>query len=561
MPKPCTNCQQCGIPLNEHIPSGKGPKICPPGLLKKVVKLARDNSHGLGFAIDPISGQVIGQAAIYGLDALDKFKPSGELNPFSIKFGDSANMDGNSRLRIAQPVNLFLNKNIHTFNDTLWEEVISGAIIVHGTVTGGPFQVGEIFTGGTSGHSGTITTVNAGSIIYDVNHNHFTDGETITGGTSGATATVTTHDTGSNVSHDRDVASTIIQTGATAGDSAVRQSHRYVPYVPGKNQHITITFLFGASVDGLTRRAGYYNGDNGLYLEQKSAAVRVVRRTKTSGVVVDEANAVEQADWNIDKLDGTGNSGITLDLSKTQFFVIDFVWQGVGRLRWGFELGGRIIYFHQETFTNDSVVPFMSTPTLPIKFEALNVGGTGSTHTVKEICTSVVSEGGEKLTGLGFAVSNDIVARALTTTETPVIAIRLKATFGGGDNRKTVEISGGEFFTVGNGDTHWELKHVHAPSAITATWQSVSDESAVEFSTDISAISGTPAHSIREGYASAGVGGSGLFPAIIGVDKEDQHKFLSQNFDSTNSQVFVLVGRTLAGALDGYGVLSWIEYE
>ena len=523
--------------------------------------MARDDSHELGFPVDPVSRQPIGQAAIYGLDPLNRFKPSGDLNPFSIKFGDSANMDGNSRLRIAQPVNLFLNKNIHTFNDTLWEEVITGAIIVHGTVTGGPFQVGEIFTGGTSGHTGTITTVNVGLIIYDVNHNHFTDGETITGGTSGATATVTTHDTGSNVSHDRDIASTIIQTGPTAGDSAVRQSHRYIPYVPGKNQHITITFLFGDAVDGLTRRAGYYNGDNGLYLEQKSNAVRVVRRTKTSGVVVDEANAVEQADWNIDKLDGTGASGITLDLSKTQFFVIDFVWQGVGRLRWGFELGGRIVYFHQETFTNDSTVPFMSTPTLPIKFEALNIGGTGETHTVKEICTSVVSEGGERLSGLGFAVSNDITPRALTTVEIPILAIRLKSTYGGSDNRKTVEITGGEFFPVGNGNCHWELKHVHAPSAITATWQSVSDESAVEYSTDISALTGNPAHAIKEGYAAGGGGGKGLAPVPVGVDKEDQHRFLSQNFDSTNSQMFVLFARTLASSLDGYGTIPWIEYE
>jgi hypothetical protein len=439
----------------------------------------------------------------------------GEGGGASIKFGDSANIDGNNRLRVAGPVNLFLNKNIHTDNETIWEEPMVGAIIEHGTVTGGPFQVGETITGGTSGTTAVLTIVTASTVSYDVNHNDFEDGETITGGTSGATATVTTHNTGSDISHARDIASSVIQVGKVAGDSAIRQTHRYVSYVPGKNQHITITFLFGEAVVGITRRVGSFNGENGLFLEQADSAIRVVRRTKTSGSSVD--HPVEQADWNLDKLDGTGESGITLDLSKAQFLIIDYVWQGVGRVRWGFELGGVIIYFHQEAFTNVSTVPFVSTPSLPIKLEILNTAGTDAVHTVKEICTSVVSEGGENLPGLGFAVSNEIAARTINTTPVPILAIRLKANFGDGPNRKTVEFVKGSFFLVGNGQAHWELHHVHGPTAL---------------------------------------GAAELVP-----NRQDQHRFLSQNVDSTNSQVFVLYGQSFAGDLAAYGVLGWIEYE
>ena len=265
--------------------------------------------------------------------------PTGEYaGRVEASFADSANMDGNGRLRVANPVNVFLNKNIHTDNETLWEEPMVGAIIEHGSVTSGPFQVGETITGGASGATAVLTIVTASTVSYDINHNDFEDGETITGGTSGATATVTTHNTGSDIFHNRNLASSVIQIGEVIGDKASRQTHRYTPYVPGKNHHITETFV--------TTNGG---GD-----------VAVVRRTSTSGDVVN--NAIPQSEWgavsasnpngNGDKLDGSGKSGITLDMSKDVYFVIDFVWQGAGRVRWGLELFGEVLYFHEENFTN-----------------------------------------------------------------------------------------------------------------------------------------------------------------------------------------------------------------
>lgn len=511
------------------------------------------------------AGEVHREGVMWGdplnVDAIANVRqmPTGEYaGRVEASFADSANMDGMSRLRVANPVNMFLNKNIHTDNETLWEEPIVGAIIEHGTVTNGPFQVGETITDGTSGAAAVLTVVTASTVSYDVNHNDFVDGATITGGTSGATATVTTHNTGSDIYHDRDIASSVMKVGKVSGDSATRQTHRYISYVPGKNQHITITFLFGAGIVGITRRVGSFNGDNGLFFEQTGNDVCVVRRTKTSGSAVD--NRTAQEDWNLDKLDGTGISGVTLDLSKAQFLVIDYVWQGVGKIRWGFDLNGQIVYFHDEVFANVSAVPFVSTPTLPVKLEIMNTAGTAATYDMREICTSVVSEGGENLPGLGYAVSNDITARTLTTTPTTMLAIRPKNSFGGGDNRKTIEFFRTTFFITGNGNAHWELLHVHNPSA-TATWTSVSEESGVEYSTDISAIAGGDIHAIHEGYAATAGGGRGVAESVVGGSIQDQHKFLSQNFNSTNGQMFVLVGQSFTGTLDGYGVLEWVEYE
>ena len=155
--------------------------------------------------------------------------------------------DAFGRFRISNPVGIFENKNIHDRGRNQWEEPIIGAIITYENLVGGPFQVAEIITGGTSGTIGTVTAVDGGSVTvtYTVNHDDFVVAEEITGGTSGATADILTVGTGSTVTFDRDTASVTLQVGTSSGDSAVRTSHRYFSYVPGKSHLITETFFFG----------------------------------------------------------------------------------------------------------------------------------------------------------------------------------------------------------------------------------------------------------------------------------------------------------------------------
>lgn len=489
-----------------------------------------------------------------------------------IKFASKFALDSAGRIRISSPVNLFLNKNEHNRNKILWEEPIIGAIIVHGAVTGGPFQVAEIVTGGTSGQSGTVTAVAVDnlSITYTVNHNDFTVGETITGGTSGATAVVTTVDTGSHVFHVRDRGAVVMQVGQNSGDQAVRATHRYIPYVPGKTQLITETFLFGAAVADVRRRAGYFDAFNGLFLEQNGTTnLAFVRRSNTSGSPVEARTA--QADWNLDTLapavdgvpDGDSPSGITLDMSKMQYLIIDFLWQGAGDVRWGFEIGGEPIYCHQDTFANVLTTAFMSTGSLPVRYEIINTGATAGLNTMEEVCTSVISEGGEKLTGQGYTASTHVTPRtvAFASGEVPMFAIRLKNTFGsdGGPNRKTIRFSNMSAMCTTN-NAHFELRHIHDPSGITETWTSVSDDSSVEYSSDISAIVGNPSHPIEQGFIVAGQAGKGSGENQILSDELDQHRFITQNIDSDNSEVLGVYGASFTGNSDISTHMSWVEF-
>ena len=477
-----------------------------------------------------------------------------------IKSADSESVDAFGRYRVSNPANLFDNKNIHNRRKSQWEEPVIGAIIVYSNLAGGPFQVAETITGGTSGTVGIVTAVNGGSltVTYTVNHNDFEVGEEITGGTSGATADVDSANTGSHVSHDRDTASVILQVGQLDGDQAVRTSHRYFPYFPGKSQLIGQTFLFGSAVTDVRRRVGYFDPDNGIFLEQTSTGLRIVRRTKTSGSVVD--NLVEQANWSEDAFDGNGPSGITLDFTKIQFLQIDFQWQGTGRVRVSFVHNGIAYPAHHFNTSNTLSVPWASTPSLPVRYEIMNTGATAGANTMKEICTSVVSEAGEKLGGIGFSASNDVTSRAVTT-EAPILAIRLKNTFGSdsGKNRRTVQFSNGGIFATTKG-AHFEIKHVHDPTGITATWTDVGGGSAAEFSTDISAVTSNPGHRIEEGYADAGQGGKGG-SGIVEGDKIDQHRFVTQNIDSDNSEMFIIFATALTGTSNVYGHMSWVEFD
>lgn len=478
-----------------------------------------------------------------------------------VGFGDGAEIDAFQRLRVGNPAAVFENKNIHDRSKSQWEEPIVGAIIVHGAVTGGPFQVGEIITGGTSGTLATVTVVDVGglSVSYTVNHNDFVDGETITGGTSGATAAITSSNTGSDVWHNRDTAAVILQVGDVAADSAIRQTHRYFSYIPGKSHEIWMTFNFTAEGD-----------------------ISFVRRSHTTGSPVDIE--IPQSDWNVDRMDGTGASQIKLDFTKEMFLVIDMQWQGTGRVRMGFFHNGRIIYAHEFNFSNTLEDVYMSTPSLPVRHEITNTDGTivdrksgyfdgdngfflkqsstDASRIMKEVCTAIVSIGGENPVGLGFTRSNDVTARTINNgARLPMLAVRLKNVHPeGGTNRVTVQLSNMSFFPVGN-SSHFEVIHMHDPTGIIASWIDVGDGSACEYSTDITAITGNPGHIIEEGYSGTGAAGKGGSEGFLSADKLDQHRYISQNFDSTNSEIFVIYGEAITGNATGYAHMSWVEFD
>lgn len=223
----------------------------------------------------------------------------------------------------------------------------------------------------------------------------------------------------------------------TDGDSFVRQTREYFRYQPGKSQLIFMTFSFAnIAIANNRKRIGYFDDFNGIFLEQDGPDTFIVKRTNTSGSPVDLR--VAQEDWGLDTFDGNGDSRIALAMNNTiQLLVIDLDWLSAGRVRVGFIVGGKIIYAHEFTGSNDLSVPYMSTANLPLRYEISNQDTLLSATSMKAICTSVISEGGQEVDrGLPGAVNTGITDNVSVglAGEIPILSIRANTVFNGSNN-------------------------------------------------------------------------------------------------------------------------------
>lgn len=210
-----------------------------------------------------------------------------------------------------------------------------------------------------------------------------------------------------------------------AGEKIKHQSHLYVPYQPGKSRLIRMTGVFGSHLTNCIYRMGYFDDDDGILLQRNGAGtIQLVLR---SSIIADQT--IDQTAWNLDKLDGTGVSGLTLQPTAGIHLVIDFEWLSVGRVRWGFEIGGTTVYVHQFDNANNISFPdaYMRSGSLPVRWEIDNSAG-ASTDSMKAICASVMSEGGHEPQGLLWSARNSAPV-SVAASLTPLLSIRPRATF------------------------------------------------------------------------------------------------------------------------------------
>lgn len=217
--------------------------------------------------------------------------------------------------------------------------------------------------------------------------------------------------------------------GTTAGCSIIRETKRVFAYQPGKALQVLQTFVFNPAKENLVQRAGYASSENGIMLELNGSQLNIIKRTSISGTV--STITVPQSQWNRDTLDGTGfstsnPSGIALDMTKAQLMFSEYEWLGVGCVRVGFvNANGKFHTAHIFNHANTLDSVYMTTASLPVRYEILNTGITTSTSTMKQICISVQSNGGyEKKTVEGIARRLTQVSVA-TTAFVPIVSIRL----------------------------------------------------------------------------------------------------------------------------------------
>lgn len=248
----------------------------------------------------------------------------------------------------------------------------------------------------------------------------------------------------------------VAMTVAAGSGTSFHQSFQYSPYQPGRSQFIAITGVLGTGVAATTVDFGYFDSANGVIFRQNGTTnLQLILRTSTSGVPSD-ANIVNQSAWNIDPLNGTGPSGITLDATKTFILLIDLQFLGVGRVRVGMDIDGSVHYVHQFLNANNLAVPYMQSATLPIGV-LVTATASAAPKTCYYKCSTVQSEGGS-LNEYGFNFATpETTAIAGNGVRVPLISVRPKTTYNGIVNRSMFVLEAINIFVTGSIDVRWEL--------------------------------------------------------------------------------------------------------
>lgn len=333
-------------------------------------------------------------------------------------------------------------------------------------------------------------------------------------------------DTGAGVSTFLPNESTMLMTVSGNGDSAVRQSKQVFSYQPGKSLLTMVTFAMNTPTAGLRQRAGYFGAQNGVYFEVDGVDINLVIRKYTGGTVDDTTEKVPRSQWNGDKMDGLGGqsniSGVTLDVSKAQIFWCDVEWLGVGSVRCGFVINGQFIVCHIFHHANILDKVYMTTASLPVRYELTSTGAAG---TMRAICSTVISEGGYSNRSQSRAIGTSLTGKNLSQAAyQPLVCIRLKSA-----NIDSIVVPT-KFDLYGLQQAAFSYRIILNPTLTDASWTSAGSNSSVEY--DLSATALTGGTVIDEGI-------------FVGSNKGGTASVSGNDVDFSNQ-----LGRTIAGVSD-----------
>jgi len=377
--------------------------------------------------------------------------------------------------------------------------------------------------------------------LFDSSHRYRDNGLWNTNAANGGTATFNAN------------AGLVDLTTTTASGSLIyRETRKVFSYQPGKSLLVMSTFVMSPAKTGLRQRVGYFGANNGFYIELANSTLSFVERSSVTGSMTE--TRIAQADWNVDKMDGTGPSGITLDITKAQILWMDVEWLGLGTVRIGFVINGHFVTCHAFNHSNIIATTYITTASLPLRYEIENTGSTASSSTLKQVCSTVISEGGYELRGAQQAVEIPIASpRDLTasSTEYPIISIRLKTS----PNRldAIVILTALSIMGVTN-NANYLWKVITGGTTTGGSWVSAGTESAIEYNLTATSISG--GRPLAAGFTNGSNQGStpvDILKEALFTTQLERNTFTSTAYELT------LVAATDAPGADILASMDWEE--
>lgn len=272
---------------------------------------------------------------------------------------------------------------IDSGNVTVFQGTVPWVVTGNTNITGG--NVTTSITGTNLDAFGRLRVSNP-TTLFD-SQNMYVDGAQF----SNVTAT------GGTITYVANESSFNLSVTAANGSSVISQAKTTQPYQPGKSLLTMESFCFATLTAGCRQRVGYFTDNNGVYFEADGTDLYLVIRSKASGTIQEER--IVQTDWNTNTLKTATSpnpSGYVLNPALVNIFWCDIEWLGVGSVRAGFVINGEFVVCHVFHHANQSgnTTVYMTAATLNPRYEITNTAPTVGARTMKQICSTVISEGG-----------------------------------------------------------------------------------------------------------------------------------------------------------------------
>ena len=223
------------------------------------------------------------------------------------------------------------------------------------------------------------------------------------------------------------IANCMINLSGTGIGSAVSQSRKYCIYSGTNGIEIVGACVMnngGLNTLSCVTRMGYFDSDDGWFFEynSKSGISINVRNSITSTVT-----SIPQNVWNVDRMDGTGPSGISLDFTSRQVFII----QISNTLNFGFQFNSTTYYCHNIIpSSQNTTAPPVGSFNLPIRYEIQGTSTSDSGSMLQGASTATSWSNIENI-GKSFSANVGISSSGvtITSTESPILAISGNANY------------------------------------------------------------------------------------------------------------------------------------
>jgi len=344
--------------------------------------------------------------------------------------------------------------------------------------------------------------------------------------------------------------SMVVMETKNKNDVVIRQSRYHFNYQPGKSLQALFTGKLHPQA-GIIKRMGLYQSlsanptipTDGIYLEvtENGPSFHIA---KTQGMP--HSMVIPQSAWNVDKLDGTGPSGVTVAMSAAQIFVIDYEWLSLGRVRFGFMQSGKTYYAHYVNHINDLDRPYITSPSQPVRYEIIQTNTTpGSMH---HICSTVMIEGGEENLGKPIALMDGEVSSIGTANYKALIAVRLKKEC----HDSVVVLKGVEAISTAGASGMFDVLLNPTGFDTPLAWTDVAN-TAVQVAAGGATVTG--GYSLLKAFVPTGIGGATLSESLavpgeivrLGVNINDE------------SDVVVLAAKALSNTSTMWGIMNLLE--